>query len=98
MPEKRTYFVKQPARNLAPANRTNFSEGNSERTRLTYNCAHLRSIKESLTIWVKFFGVKIFLGEGGEGSEGIEGGDWVRCPPSDLDCMRHQDSENIAHC
>ena len=34
------------------------------KTRLTYNCAHLRSTKESLTIWVKFFGVKIFLGEG----------------------------------
>ena len=41
-------------------------------TRLTYNCAHLRSTKESLTIeyleknvmfWVKIFGVKIFLGE-----------------------------------
>ena len=36
-------------------------------TRLTYNCAHLRLTKESLTIWVKFFGVKIFLGEGGKG-------------------------------
>ena len=30
------------------------------RTRLTYNCAHLRSTKESLTLWVKFFWVKIF--------------------------------------
>ena len=29
-------------------------------TRLTYNCAHLRSTKESLTISVKFFWVKIF--------------------------------------
>ena len=34
-----------------------------DKTRLTYNCAHLRLTKESLTIWVKFFGVKIFLGE-----------------------------------
>ena len=39
------------------------------RTRLTYNCAHLRSTKESLTDSVKkffvrkFFCVKIFLGE-----------------------------------
>ena len=38
-------------------------------TRLTYNCAHLRSTKESLTdsvkknVWRKFFCVKIFLGE-----------------------------------
>ena len=32
-------------------------------TRLTYNFAHLRSTKESLTIWVKFFRVKIFLSE-----------------------------------
>ena len=38
-------------------------------TRLTYNCAHLRSTKESLTDSVKkffvrkFFCVKIFLGE-----------------------------------
>ena len=80
------------------------------KTRLTYNCAHLRSTKESLTIWVKFFGVKFFLGEGGEGSEGSEGGDWVRgvmgvvrltrgrYPPSDLECLSRQDSENIAHC
>ena len=35
---------------------------NSFQTRLTYNCAHLRSTKESLTILVKFFGVEIFLG------------------------------------
>ena len=42
-------------------------------TRLTYNCAHLRSTKETLTIeylkiilkniWVKIFRVKIFLGK-----------------------------------
>ena len=30
------------------------------KTRLTYNCAHLRSTKESLTIWVKIFWLKIF--------------------------------------
>ena len=30
------------------------------KTRLTYNCAHLRSTKECLTIWVKIFLVKIF--------------------------------------
>ena len=29
-------------------------------TRLTYNCAHLRSTKERLTIWVKIFWLKIF--------------------------------------
>ena len=29
-------------------------------TRLSYNCAHLRSTKESVTIWVKIFWVKIF--------------------------------------
>ena len=29
-------------------------------TRLTYNCAHIRSTKESLTIWVKIFWLKIF--------------------------------------
>ena len=34
------------------------------RTRLTYNCAHLRSTKESLTIfWVKIFLSENFLGE-----------------------------------
>ena len=33
------------------------------KTRLTYNCAHLRSTKESLTILVKIFWVKIFLSE-----------------------------------
>ena len=33
-------------------------------TRLTYNCAHLRSTKESLTIfWVKIIRVKFFLSE-----------------------------------
>ena len=32
-------------------------------TILTYNCAHLKSTKESLTILVKIFGVKIFLSE-----------------------------------
>ena len=33
-------------------------------TRLTYNCAHLRSMKESLTIfWVKIIWVKIFFSE-----------------------------------
>ena len=53
---------------------------------------------------MKFFGVKIFLGEGGEGSEGGAGVTRVvrlikgKFPPSDLDCMRRQDSENIAHC
>ena len=36
------------------------------KTRLTYNCAHLRSTKESLTIrvkifWLNIFWVKIFL-------------------------------------
>ena len=42
---------------------------NHVETRLTYNCAHLRSTKESLTDSVKknfvrkFFCVKIFLGE-----------------------------------
>ena len=41
----------------------------TEKTRLTYNCAHLRSTKESLTDSVKknfvrkFFCVKFFLGE-----------------------------------
>ena len=50
-----------------------------QKTRLTYNCAHLRSTKETLTIeyfriilekkiwlkffWVKFFWLKIFWGE-----------------------------------
>ena len=34
------------------------------RTRLMYNCAHLRSTEESLAIWVKnFVWVKNFLGE-----------------------------------
>ena len=34
------------------------------KTRLTYNCAHLRLTKESLTIfWVKIIWVKIFLSE-----------------------------------
>ena len=33
------------------------------KTRLTYNYAHLRSTKESLTILVKFFWVEIFLSE-----------------------------------
>ena len=41
-----------------PAQKTNISK-----TRLTYNCAHLRSTKESLTDSVKNFCVKIFLGE-----------------------------------
>ena len=45
---------------------------NTPRTRLTYNCAHLRSTKDSLTIeyvriikkiGVKILWVKIFLGE-----------------------------------
>ena len=31
-----------------------------KRTRLTNNCAHLRSTKESLTIWVKIFWLKFF--------------------------------------
>ena len=44
-------------------------KGSKEKTRLTYNCAHLRSTKESLTDSVKkifvrkLFCVKIFLGE-----------------------------------
>ena len=41
--------------------------GSAEKTRLTYNCAHLRSTKESLTIEYfekkLIFWVKIFLGE-----------------------------------
>ena len=46
-----------------------FSRVYSEKTRLTYNCAHLRSTKESLTDSVKNlfvrkkFCVKTFLGE-----------------------------------
>ena len=32
-------------------------------TRLTYNCAHLRSTKQSLTIWVKIFLGENFWGE-----------------------------------
>ena len=47
----------------------NINQPEWNRTRLTYNCAHLRSTKESLTDSVKkifvhkFFCVKIFLGE-----------------------------------
>ena len=41
---------------------THFCDNLFYATRLTYNCAHLRSTKESLTIWVKIFYVKFFLG------------------------------------
>ena len=41
----------------------NLTKKRRGQTRLTYNCAHLRSTKESLTIWVKIFWVKIFLSE-----------------------------------
>ena len=34
--------------------------GHLAETRLTYNCAHLMSTKESLTIWVNIFWVKFF--------------------------------------
>ena len=37
-----------------------FNNMKKRKTRLTYNCAHLRSTKESLTIWVKIFWLKIF--------------------------------------
>ena len=46
-----------------------FEQLKCSKTRLTYNCAHLRSTKESLTDSVKkffvrkFFWVKFFLGE-----------------------------------
>ena len=62
-------------------------------------------------LW-KFFGwnfwVKIFLDEnlgwGGDGLRGLTGVTGVvrltrgRYPPSDLECLSRQDSENIAHC
>ena len=42
----------------------------------------------------------------GDGDDGVDGGDATgvvrmtrgRYPPSDLECLSRQDSENIAHC
>ena len=50
------------------------------------------------------FGVLGFWGDGGEWGEWDDGGDGGGevdqggYPPSDLECLSRQDSENIAHC
>ena len=49
-------------RSLNPLCTLHFEEKKLNQTRLMYNCAHLRSTKESLTILVKIL-VKIFLSE-----------------------------------
>ena len=86
---------------------------NTSETRLSYNCAHLRWTKETLTIEYfriiskkklgekflgeNFFGLKTFGMTGVTGVTGVVRLTRGRYPPSDLDCMRRQDSENIAH-
>ena len=38
------------------------------------------------------------VGDGGEGGDGGDGETRGRYPSSYLECLSHQDSENIAHC
>ena len=48
---------------LCSKSEPNISLKKVTKTRLKFNCAHLRWTKESLTIWVKIFWLKIFFGE-----------------------------------
>ena len=65
-------------------------------------CHHGGTKNKQGKIWI-FLG-EIFLGDNFLGVTGVMGVTGVvrltrgRYPPSDLDCMRRQDSENIAHC
>ena len=92
-----------------------FGPSDCKRTRLTYNCAHLRfnnkKNKNKLSQnqvsrhfrsfpEEKLLRVKIFLGVviGAGVLRGLSRLTRGRYPPSFLECLSHQDSENIVHC
>ena len=82
-----------------------------QKSRLSYNSAHLRWTKETLVEYFRivlkkdlgenFFGLKTFGMTGVTGVTRVTGVVRLtsgRYPPSYLECLSHQDSKNIAHC